>query len=208
MKTEELISRLAREARPVVPASPVRMVLLWALLSVGLVVGIVAATCGFRSDLARLAHVPSFLLTSVPLLAALVSAGYLALSLSIPGRVVRPWQVWTPPALFLLFAALLCFYRGPASPGVMTSGFPCALTLFALSVLPGLILFVMLKRLAVMQPITVALALGLAAGAVGLVGLGLHCAKQEAVHLWIFHALPVVLLALAARALLGRMLRW
>ena len=203
MATDEVIANLVRDLQPVQPL-PVPQVRLaqWGLVVVA-TMALVTAGIGPRADLpARLATL-SFPAHSLLLLLVAISSAIAALAMAIPGERVQPWRRWAPVAAGLAWAACLFGELWFAAngeglwPGI--EGVGCVAKAFAFGVTPGMALMIMIGRSAPGDvPATMVFA-GLAAAAVGALGVELTCPMTSPGHLLIWHAGPVVAAALAAR---------
>lgn len=87
-------------------------------------------------------------------------------------------------------------------------GMMCMGSAMAASSLTAFVLFLWLRRGAVVAPATAGLHLGVASTALGSAAYGLACPLDGAVHLGLWHVLPVVLGAVIGRYLMAPLLRW
>src|SRR2546423_681929 len=85
-----------------------------------------------------------------------------------------------------------------------TAGMACVSTEIALSAVPVAFALWLLARSTAFSPMR-ALVVGLAGGATGMVALHIHCPIGTPEHLFVFHVLPWVLIALGAVAVRRRL---
>lgn len=203
MATDEVIANLVRDLRPVrpLPVPQVRLVQ-WGLVAVTTMV-IVTAGLGPRANLLdSLATVP-FHAHSILLGLVALSSAIAALAMAIPGEPVQPWRRWAPVVAGLSWAAVLLgelwvfAVRGQSSwPGM--EGVGCVAKAFAFSVTPGLALMLMIGRSAPGDVRATMFFAGLAATAVGALGVELTCPLTSPSHLVVWHAAPVAAVVIAA----------
>lgn len=84
----------------------------------------------------------------------------------------------------------------------------CALSGMAAGTLTAFVLFAWLRRGAPVSPNATGLHLGVAAGALGSAAYGLSCPIDGVLHLGFWHVAPVLILGLAGRFIVPRLLRW
>lgn len=201
---------LVSDLKPVRPAGPPwRLALGWTATAL-LWVAAGVFFLGARGDLEAAGGRTHYRLTLGALLAVLYAGALLALRLSLPGRSMPRSLRLFPPLALLSLHLVLALYTLPAGStpgdGVM-GGHPCTLKLLALGLVPGLLLFAVLRRLAAVSPGEAARQAVLAAAAAGAFGLTLHCAFDHGVHLVLYHGLPLVVFSFILRGT-GRWLRW
>jgi hypothetical protein len=167
--TEALIARLAQDARPQRPlAHPARRMLGWAALALAFGAAMVVAI-GPRPDLAERLVEARFLLEQSAALATGLAAALAALALTIPGAspLLRLLPV-VPGALWLatLSAGCLRDWWQWGVDGLRITPDPACFGYIALiGSLPGLVLYLMLRRGVPLSPrLTIAFAALAAAG--------------------------------------------
>lgn len=206
MKTEDLIVRLAADARPVQPlATPLVRLARW--VAVALPLTAVIAILGARADIRTIAAEPSFLCAAAVTLATALFAAGAALLLGVPGADRNRVSQWIPIATGIAWTALLAITLVSAGrpPGPKTALFhvACALEITALALLPGWWLLTMLRRAAPLRAAWSAGLATLAAVALGAAGTQIICPVDDPAHQLVGHVGPVVVLALAG-TLFGR----
>jgi hypothetical protein len=210
--TEDLIIRLAGSAgvvRPIAP--PMRRFGVWAGCSVALTV-LGVALIGVRPDSWIMVQRPGFLITAgVTMATGLIAAGA-ALVLSVPGAEGSAAQRWSPVAICAAWTTLLTMSVLSGGAGVarmMALPFHtgCAVQIAALALLPGWMLFAMLRGAA---PLRRSWSGGLATlGAVALAATGTQflCPIDDPAHLLVGHLVPVAAFAVAGALIGSRALR-
>ena len=208
----ELIDRLVRDAAPVRPlASPAVRLARWTLAAaVCLAAGV--AWVQLRHDLAETMWTASFLVQACLLLGTALLAASAALVVGVPGAeatlamrtlpllAIAAWAAW-------LVAAIV------AQPGESRVWWPtpapqCGVDITLLGLVPGLLLWSLVRRAAPLRPAWTGLLAMLTAAAVGAVGTQLICANDDAAHLLLWHFVPVMVLTGAGIHLGRRFLRW
>ncbi|MCZ8369991.1 MAG: DUF1109 domain-containing protein [Porphyrobacter sp.] len=153
----------------------------------------------------------------------LVSTGlFLGLALSATVTVVmmgRPqvgndhggWR-WAAAMAGLLpvAGAIVAMGRGTTtmSPELMSHGAQCMAGGSIASLLVFTMLVLWLRRGAPTSPDRAGLVAGVAAGAFGIFAASLHCGDNDIVHIGLWHSAAVVLMGLAGRVLVPRLIRW
>lgn len=211
MRTEDLIIQLAADARPVRALAPPSARLAWwaALAIVVSALGVVAIHA--RSDLATALQRPDYLTRAATTIATALLSAAIAFVLSVPGRERSRYQRALPflagGSWVLCLGVLLA--QGGDSIARLTA-LPinplCIYQIVALSAVPGIALFVMLRRAAPLQPGWNAWFGSLATLAAGAAATQLICPVDDASHQLVGHVAPVVVLtaivAVAARTAL------
>ncbi len=210
--TDALIAQLARDARLRRPlAHPLRRALGWALLALGFAAAMVWAI-GPRADLAERLGDARFLCEQGAALATGLAAAAAALALTVPGASPL-WRLApvVPGALWLVTLSLGCLrdWWAMGAEGLRLTPDPaCFLHIALIGSLPGLVLYLMLRRGVPLSPrLTLALA-ALAAAGLGNFGLRFFHAQDAALMVLVWQVGSVALIA-ALAGLAGRaLLRW
>ena len=213
MRTRDLIEQLSHRVEPVKPLAPPHVRfgvwLVAALLCVGAGVGL----SSLRQDLGQIVDSPVFLLETVLIgLTAVFSAGS-AFVLSVPGTRGRLTGTLPPLAAALWGITLLVILgideRYATGFAVeFLGGEGCLARILILGVLPGVLLFIMIRQAAPLDDRQTGILAALAVAALGALGLQFVCLNNHPVHLFLWHFLPVVAVALLG-SLLGRwFLNW
>ena len=213
MKTDELITMLAKGAAPVESDVGVRRLALalgWGLFGATL---LMALLLGVRPDLAQALRMPMFWMKlGVPVLAAL-AALQLSRRLGLPGT--GPGQ-----APLMLSALLLLAWAGAAvvlvtstpqawAPQVFgTTWKTCPFNIALLSSPIFVAAFWAMRGMAPTRPAQAGAAAGLLAGAAGAAVYALHCPEMAAPFLAVWYVLGIAIPAVLGAALGPRLLRW
>ena len=212
MKTDDLIRTLAANARPVhrLP-HPLWRAMIWLAISTLYVAGFVWVM-GLRPDIATKLAEPRFLvevgaayLTSMMAAAAAFCAG-------CPGRPI--WERLAPLPFLVLWLGSLgegCWrdWMRSGSDGLMLQpDFLCFPMIVAVSTVPALLIFIMIRRAAPIAPITTTGLATLAAAALAAAALRLFHVQDASIMVLVWQFGSVALLA-AIGALFGEnLLHW
>jgi hypothetical protein len=203
MATNELISELVRDLRPVqpLPVPPVRTAW-WILVAAASATAAVAAL-GVRPDLSPAAMTMAFQAHVFLLAGAAAGSAASALSLAVPGERRSRWLRSMPVVAVLgwigwLIAELVSHAAADGQLRPIGPGWGCVAKAFAAALIPGGVLAVMVARAAPLEwrsPVALA---ALAGAAVGALGVEVTCPLNNPMHLLIWHAAPVLVTVLAA----------
>jgi hypothetical protein len=167
--------------------------LAWASMAAGLVV------FGLRPDPASAVDAPRLIATTLFALGAAVAAGFGSLVLAVPGAE-RSRALWLSAAGLLaawtVWLAIEVLREGYLVESLLHSP-ACFTRVIAIGAVPGITLFVMLRRAAPLKPaLTGALALA-AAASFGALAIQFICPLDDAAHGLLGHLGPVLTLGLA-----------
>ena len=191
-ETQQLIDRLVGKARPVRRLwTPGARLALWLLLQTGLAAAVLATvprdTLARAYDARRLAEV-AFLATAAVALAAA------ALHAAVPGREPGARALGLACVPWVVACTLAAAEPVGADVSLATfaaRGVPCVLYATALAALPGLFLFVAIRRGAPLRPAVA----GVLAASAPLVAahlvLRLACPVEDRLHVFCWHVIPV-----------------
>ncbi len=215
MSHKDLIEKLAAEASVVKrPLGAGISTAVWVGCSILLLAAAFATVLTLRNDLSSVAGRVWFLLNLLSLVAVFIFASYAGFVSSIPGRA-RPVKALAAVQLALLgfFLTLIPSllhmpFENSFRLGINLSGLKCTCALALLGVVPALLLFFAVRRLAPVDRSSTAKMVGLAMGAMGAFGLSFDCMVPNAVHILVYHGLPIVLLGLAGVLVGDKILRW
>src|SRR6478752_7290591 len=203
----ELIDRLVRDATPVRPlASPVVRLARWTLAaSLCLASGV--AWVHLRHDIGETLWTASFLVQAGLLIGAALLAAAAALVVSVPGAEPTPATRWLPLLAIIAWAGwlLAAIIGQPEESRVWwpTPAPQCGVDISLLGLLPGVLLWSLVRRAAPLRPAWTGLLATLTAAAVGALGTQLICSNNGAAHLLFWHFGPVLFLT-AVGIQLGR----
>lgn len=200
MKTENLIKELILACEPIKRLdSPASRFFRWLLVSVFFVV---AATLlfGLRPDVVLASKRIGFLFQTVSALGLAVLSALSAFILSVPDRK-RPWLSMVPVITLVLWLATIAngFLLVESVRGGI--GLSCARDIVLFALLPGMLLFRMLRRAAPLEPGRVGVLAALGVAALGAVGIQFICMNDDPLHALLWHWLPVSLVGAAGLAI-------
>jgi hypothetical protein len=208
---DELIDRLADEARPVRARSS-RLASLGFSTVAALTVLASAVLLGLRTDVRALSPSPVIVVAAGLMLLVAASGGFAAIRSARP-QVGAPasGSRWALAALFVLpVAAFVGIAADPSRAAGLApaAGIACLLLGVAAGFATLLFLFAWQRGGAPVNPNAAAWLSGLAAGAVGALAVTVECPVNGLAHLCVWHVAAVPLSGLAARLVLPRFLRW
>ncbi len=213
MKTDELITLLARDAAPVKSGALPRRLSALAFAGAAVALIIMIPWIGFRPDLADAVADPTFWMKAIYTI-GLGFAGFLLVErLSRPGATSRlGWVLAAACAAAIVALALAQLMMMPPAemPDAIMGGSwsACPGYIFTLA-LPGLaaILWTM-RRFAPTRTALSGAAAGLLAGGVSATVYGLHCDENTAPFVALWYSLGIGMTALTGAIVGSRVLRW
>lgn len=212
MRTDDLISDLARDAHPVRRlGSP------WARLSTWLAVSVAFATANVlamspRADLALKMTDPAFALELSGAVGTAILAGLAALSLGVPGRPAWERGLWCLP--FIVWVGTLSTGCLQALMHIGPDGIKFAPDLVCFPYIalgasvPSLLIFWLVSRAAPMAPVPTAMLAALASAALAAATLRLYHTQDASLMILVWQFGSVAILALLGGLLGRRLLRW
>lgn len=213
MKTDELITLLARQPDALPKTQPLRDTAL------ALVAGLVAAfllmalVLGPRTDLVEAVASALFWQKIGALALLAVIAGVAAYRSGLPGRSLRSTERlrWAAP-LWLAVATVVMVVSAPAGERLALFHSPtilvCLTMVPLLSVLPAAAMLWALRRAAPTEPARAARAVGWTAGAIGAFAYAFHCQADQPGYVLVWYGLALVATVTLTRATATRWLRW
>jgi len=208
MNTNDLIQKLSQDIAPVqrLASTPKRLGF-W--LAIAFLVLVLEVTLfGPREDLGQRAFTAQFATEVLSVLFVALVSAYGALVLSIPAPEKKAVTRWLPIAGVTLWFAFLAIRVVDSGIFATECAFSCARDIVILGFAPSLILYLLVRKGAPVFPrITGALAI-LAGASLGCLGTLFLCHNDEAIHLLLWHLMPVLALSLVG-TLGGRaLLKW
>lgn len=197
MATNDVISDLVRDLRPVSPLPLPRVrVSRWAAAT-GLSTLAAAAVLGLRTDLASVAATAPFQVHALMLLVAALGSGAVALASAVPGDPTTGWRRVAPLMAILgwwlwLGAEIWWLAAGNGAWWPVAAGWGCVAKAVAVGFVPGGVLTAMISRAAPPDLRRTCVFAGLAAAAVGALGVEVTCSLTNPTHLLLWHAGPVM----------------
>ena len=213
MRTEDLIQQLTADARPVRPLRPLAVRVAGWLVVAAVSLGIVMMLMGVRRELGDAADRMDFTLEAALLLVTAVSAAIGALMVSVPGAESSRHTRWIPIALGVLCVVLaageLAYAAMSGAPtGRLTFAWHCVYKTTSVALVPGILLFVMVRRGAPLHGGWAGLLALLATAAMGVLGANIICPNDRPLHMLLWHVAPLMLFAGIGAGLGKWLLRW
>ena len=213
MRTEDLIQELARDTQPVTRLQPVaRRLLGWVVLA-AVSFGVVLFLMGVRRDLGDGSDRADFAFEAALLIVTALSAAVGALVISVPGAERSPVVRWAPviaAAASITWAVGELVYAASvgAPTGRLTFAWHCVWKTTAVGAVPGIALFLMVRRAAPMHAAWAGMLAVLATAAVGVLGANTICPNDRPLHMLLWHVAPLMLFAAIGSALGTWLLKW
>ena len=213
MKTDELITLLARDATPVKRGALPMQIGLLALVGAVAALAILVPWLGIRPDLAEAAAGATYWMKTLYTLGVGVAGFALAERLSRPG--VKGRVGWALGGLFVIAMAAIAASQLMSTPpdqlqaALMGSSWDkCPWRILVLS-LPGLVVILWaMRRFAPTRPTLAGGAAGLLAGGLAATVYGLHCQEVAAPFVALWYSLGMILTAAVGAVAGSRLLRW
>jgi hypothetical protein len=213
VRTDELIQQLAGDLEPVRPLRPIAVrVAGWLALAAGSL-ATVMLLMGVRRELGDASDRADFAVEALLLLVTALSAAAGALVISVPGaersRLVRVVPLLAAVACVMWAAGELVFAAATgATTGRLTFAWHCVYKTTSVAAVPGVALFLMLRRAAPMHAVWAGALAVLATTAVGVLGANIICPNDRPMHMLLWHVTPLILFATFGGWLGSRLLRW
>ncbi|MGL6290378.1 MAG: NrsF family protein [Silanimonas sp.] len=213
MKTDDLITLLARQPDALPKTRPARDAVLAALLGLGAAFLLMALLMGPRADLVAALAAPLFWQKVGALGALAALAGIAVYRAGLPGRALAPLERlrWAVPA-WLAVATVVTVAAAPAGERLGLFHSPTILVCLSmvplLSVLPAAAMVWALRRAAPTDPARAARAIGGMAGATGGLAYAFHCQADQPGYVLVWYGLAVALTVVLTQATATRWLRW
>jgi hypothetical protein len=213
VRTEDLIQQLAGEVQPVSRLRPVAMRLAGWLVLAAVSFGVVLLLMGVRRSLGDGADRADFAFEAALLIVTALSAAAGALVVSVPGAERSPVVRWAPviaaTASILWAAGELGYAAATGAPtGRLTFAWHCIYKTSSIAAVPGIALFVMVRRAAPLRAVWAGLLAVLATAAVGVLGANVICPNDRPLHMLLWHVAPLMLFAAGGAALGAWLLKW
>ena len=213
MRTDELIVELARAAGPVrpLPRPSVRL-MRWVAAMMPLT-ALAAIVIGLRADVVTVMFQPAFLAIAAVTLGTALLAAASALILSVPGVERSILQRVIPlvsGGLWVVALSVILTTGGEALERLLRFPFhwACVIQIAALSVVPGLVLFAMVRRAAPLRRAWSGALATLAGVGIGAAATQFICPLDDPAHQLVGHVLPVAVLSVLGACVGHRSLNW
>ena len=213
MRTEELVSLLARGTEAVDPRWLARRYLIALSAGTAIATLLMSAWLGIRPTLLRDLSVPMFWAKEA-FCAALGAAGLLAVArLARPGRRPGwvPMAVAAPVVAMWLLAAVALLTADPQNRGQLILGQTASVCPFRIALISAPVFAAIFGAMRGLAPTRLRLAGaagGLAAGSVGALAYSLHCPELAAPFLGIWYVLGILIPTAVGAGAGPRLLRW
>jgi hypothetical protein len=215
MKTDDLISQLTGDLKPVrVPENAFVFALKWTLVSF-IMIAAVIGLLSFRGDLQARLQTASTIWEILSFVALLYSALLLASWTSSPGRETN--YIYSRLLLGVLAVCTLVNFVGlfGLSPELINMGMDmlvgsnCTLVAMAVGILTGSMFTYKVRQGASTNPLKSGAVIGLAALGAGGVAITLHCGSANGMHILMWHFLtPFVAMVLLGMVIGKKIFRW
>lgn len=198
MSDKNLIDQLVSEHKEIKSApSVLSRYILWVVVS-ALCLAAGVSMLGIREDWASIFTSPLLLLQNIIILVGILLAGFIAVKLSIPGDMPKQ----QPRKFLISFAvvwALILFFIGLINHAGFEQffkfGFGCILDIIVIGIIPGVALLIFISQGVVLER-RLAGVLGMSAAfGVGAYGVQFTCHSDDAIHIFLWHFIPVIILA-------------
>ena len=197
-----VVDRLTSELVPVRRLwSPWRRLALWIGLALGTVA--LAAVVGLRHDLGAQLDRSHFVATLAILLAGAGLGATVALLAAVPGRIGRREARGVAAGLLVMAVTVALLGDSETVPSPRTfvaTGLQCFACVALFGIVPWLALYRAAGRAAPIDAATTGLCIGAAALLVGAAAVRVACPVDDAVHLAVWHGLPVAVWTVASMA--------
>jgi hypothetical protein len=213
VQTDDLIQQLAADAAPVQRLRPLALrVAGWFVIATGSLI-VVMMLMGVRREFGDTADRVDFGLEAALLLLTAWAAVVGALLVSIPGASARRRVRWLPVALAVTCVALaageLAYAAATGAPtGRLAFAWHCLYKTTSVALVPGIVLFLMVRRGAPMRAGWAGLLATLATVSMGVLGANIICPNDRPLHMLLWHVLPLMLFAGLGPGLGKWLLRW
>jgi hypothetical protein len=213
VRTDELIQHLAADVRPVRPLRPIAVRVAGWLVLAGASLVMVMLMMGVRRELRDALDRADFAFEALLLVVTAISAAAGALIISVPGAARSPLVRWIPLTVgvvsVLWAAGELAFAAATGAPtGRLTFAWHCVYKTTSVAAVPGVVLFMMVRRAAPMHAMWAGLLAVLATTAVGVLGANIICPNDRPLHMLLWHATPLILFTAAGAGLGAWLLKW
>ncbi len=210
--TDTLIAGLVDELQPVRLLQQ-RNGMARAVLALVAGAAIMAFGYGLRHDLADGQPDPMFLTSSGLFLVLALASAWAVIDMARPyvGTRREGWGWTALMAAVLPVAALTLASADWLSGNDVTldrDGMTCLRTGIVIGLLTGATLVMWLRRGAPSSPKRAGMLTGVASGAAGIFAVSLYCPHSDLLHIGIWHGAAVIVMGLAGRIFLPRMLAW
>jgi hypothetical protein len=207
MKTEDLILELSKTVTPVKRLeSPLKRTMKWlSFTTLSLLSGV--AIMGVREDIGLVIFNKYFWVQSFLLSVLAIASAVSAFLINIPGEKRKSLFI-IPAITFIGWGLILLIFVTNVDRTSDGIGFACIRDISLLGLLPGVGLFIMLRKGAPLKiGFSGVLAL-LAISSIGALGTQFICSNDDPLHILLWHFLPVLILSLVGVIIGKALLQW
>lgn len=210
--TDTLIAGLVEGLKPVRPLQH-RKGMAYAVLALAAGAAIMGLDFGLRHDLATGRPDPMFLTSSGLFLVLALASAWAVTDMARPyvGTRREGWGWTALMAAVLPVAALtlvLADWLSGKAVDLDRDGLTCLSVGSIIGLLTATTLVLWLRRGAPSSPKRAGMLAGVASGAAGIFAVSLYCPHSDLLHIGVWHGVAVILMGLAGRLLLPRLLAW
>jgi len=207
MRNPKLIDQLASNLEAVRSISPLKNTIVWAGASL-VFLSLALMMMPLRQVL-QMIEAPIAVISGIWFLVNAVFLAFTANILGVPGQKNQRPLLIVSFAIYLLFIGVLLGAAITLKSPMVLSGTDCIVGVTALSIMPLIFFFGIVRKLAPTSPWMMGLLLGLSTCALGAFGIGFSCTIDDPLHLLIFHFLAPALLLGSLGTILGKkILKW
>ncbi len=203
MREIDLIEKLSSELRPVQPVESVaRRLFTWLGISIFCVAAGISLS-GLREEWQVVFQTPALLLQNIAILLGIITSAAAALLLSVPGNEkakATKFLVAIPVVIWILILIFGITEKREFHPGM---GVNCATDVFLFGILPGLLLFFLVRKGAALLRGYAGFLVLLASAGMGAWALQFTCHNDDPAHILLWHFVPMVILG-SVGILVGR----
>jgi hypothetical protein len=198
MQTNDLITKLSRDVKPVKRIPSLSILFLGWLIGASLCLAGGICTFGYPMDMGEYGYNSQFILESVLLFSTFFLASACAIAMGVPGT--KGTEIFRRVTLIFLGSwFLLVLFRGErliALEGMSAliqglQGY-CPLDILMMGLLPAVLLLFILRKAAPLNLEWSGIMALLAVGSLAAFGVQFTCRFDSPVHIFIYHVLPVI----------------
>ena len=212
MNTDRLIDKLVAEGAKKPLPHPMKQAMFW-LIGTLMYLAAFSVYMGFRADIATKFAETLYIADIVFMSLTAMSAGWAALCLSRPDGCQMPWIKYIPFDFLVLWAAV-AFLGAENLNGakilntVTLCQFDCTWHILLLSLPPGIVLFLLIRKGAPVQLYWAGIMATMSVTAFAYVCMRVLEMNDSPAHLLVWHALPVMIMSLVGMLAGKYTLRW
>ncbi len=213
MNTEDIIHQITDEgaSRPLL--HPAQQSILW-LIGINVYLLIFLFFDGFRPDVMDKLNSSAFLIELFMLFIIGMSATFAAFCLSRPDDFQMPWIKYLPFPLLLIFAVYVFFSAGEHLQinnlinSVALVEIHCPIHILGFSLVPAIVIFILVRMGAAIRYYWAGIMSILSVTAFAYLFMRLVENNDNPAHLFVWHALPILLLCVIGMLIGRKTLRW